>query len=255
MKKLIVAVLAASVWRRRERRTTQSGAAAADAEEAVEQRELLDAMLALAEAQILAQVADEASIDSRTIGVLGLNGVLLAGTLAARTLLGPYWWTALVVTGIATAPCLWSVFKKTSAFGPLARGFYEKFAPLGPLGARAQLLVDLDFAFDFNAKRVKWKTRRLRVSVVGLVVGLAASGLLIALDRPTTIGMCSRDQIAVLHLYRCRPRRISHSSARAGLSGAAPAPTEPAQGRWQSRARSGSGVTRVERLTHALTGS
>ena len=226
MQKFIALAAAAALWRRA-RKKKASDAAASNANETVEQGALLDAMLALAETQILAQVADEASIDGRTIGVLAFNGVLLGGTLAAKTLLGRYWWTPLGVVGIATLPCLWSVFKKTSAFGPLARGFYEKFAPLGPLGARAQLLADLNFTFDFNAKRVKWKTRRLRVSVASLVVGLAGAALLIALDRPTTIKTCSRAQILVQHPYRCLPRRTSRLSVPAGSSGAAPALYRP----------------------------
>ncbi|HTZ64961.1 MAG TPA: hypothetical protein VMB51_12730 [Solirubrobacteraceae bacterium] len=43
---------------------------------AADQRQLLDATLALSHTQILAQVADEASIDSHTIGLLAFNGAL-----------------------------------------------------------------------------------------------------------------------------------------------------------------------------------
>lgn len=119
-------------------------------------------MLALSHTQILAQVTDEASLDSRTVGLLGFNGALLGGTLAAKTLLGHYWWTPLIAVAAAAGPCLWSVFKKTSAFGPRALEFYEEFGVQGPLKARTQLLSDLDDTFDFNAGRVKWKTWRLR---------------------------------------------------------------------------------------------
>jgi hypothetical protein len=188
-------------------------------------------MLALSQTQILAQVTDEASIDSRTVGLLAFNGALLGGTLAAKALLGHFWWTPLIVVIVATGPCLWSVFKKTSAFGPPALGFYEVFGT-GPIGSRAQLLSDLDDAFDFNAGRVKWKTRRLRASLATLVVGLVVTALLIAVSRPTTIEGCVREKVHVQaqrHLFRCLPRRAFRSSARAASSGAETNPPSPSQ--------------------------
>jgi hypothetical protein len=164
---------------------------------AVEQRQALDAMLAFSQTQILAQVTDEASLDSRTIGLIAFNGALLGGTLAAKTLLGYYWWAPLVVVALATGPCLWSVFKKTSAFGPPALRFYREFGAQGPLTVRTQLLADLDDTFDFNAGRVKWKTLRLRASLATLVIGLGVAALLIAVVRPTTMKTCRPEQIRV----------------------------------------------------------
>lgn len=187
--------------------------------EARDQERLLDAMLAFSHTQILAQVTDEASLDSRTVGLLAFNGALLGGILAAKPLLGHYWWTPLAAVGLATGPCLWSVFKKTSAFGPRALGFYKQFGAQGPLKSRTQLLSDLDDTFDFNVGRVKWKTWRLRFALVTLVVGLIVAGLLIAVVKPTTIKLCAREQIRVQvrdHRYLCLPRRDSRLLVRAG---------------------------------------
>jgi hypothetical protein len=181
-----------------------------------DQRRVLDAMLALSHTQILAQVMDEASLDSRTIGLLAFNGALLGGTLAAKTFLGYYWWTPLIVVALATGPCLWSVFKKTSAFGPPALEFYKEFGAQGPLRARTQLLSDLADTFDFNAGRVKWKTWRLRAAVTSLVVGLGVAALLITVVRPTTIRACPREQIRVQvqgHQSLCLPRQGFRLSA------------------------------------------
>ncbi len=190
-------------------------------------RPTLDAMLALSQTQILAQVMDEASLDSRTVGLLAFNGALLGGTLAAKSLLGHYWWVPLVVVGLATGPCLWSVFEKTSAFGPSALVFYQEFGGTGPLKARTQLLADLDDTFKFNEGRVKWKTWRLRMSLTTLVIGLSVPAVLIALVEPTTIKACPTGQIRVpLHQRqsRCLPLRGSLSLVQAGSS--APA-TDP----------------------------
>jgi hypothetical protein len=179
-------------------------------DETVEQRDVLDAMLALSHTQILAQVMDEASLDSRTVGLLAFNGALLGGTLAAKSLLGYYWWTPFVGVGLSAIPCLWSVFKKTSAFGPQALCFYREFGAEG-LRSRTQLLSDLDDTFSFNAGRVKWKAWRLRIAISTLVVGLIGAALLIAVVRPTTIKPCARAQIRVQvpgrHRSLCLPRQ------------------------------------------------
>jgi hypothetical protein len=69
-------------------------------------RDLLDASLALAQTQLVGQLADETSLDARSMGTLGFNGALLAADIAAKSLLGTFWWTPLVVIGLATACCL-----------------------------------------------------------------------------------------------------------------------------------------------------
>jgi hypothetical protein len=204
----------------------------------IEQGQLLDAMLAFSETQILAQGAEEASIDGRTMGVLAFAGALLGGTLAAQDLLGPAWWTPLVPVGVASALCLWSVRKKEfPAIGPYALTFYETFGGTGPLPARAQLLSDLDKAFKLNTVRVRNKQRRLRWSLNTLVVGLVIAGSLIAVIRPTTITTsCMHAQIRVQqdrHRSQCRARRTSRSSARVGSSAAAiTRPNASQQPRW-----------------------
>jgi hypothetical protein len=161
-----------------ERRARNAGA---PRETVLDQDRTLDATLAVAQTQILAQVTDEASLDGRNMGLLAFNGALLGGTLAAKTLLGTYWWTPLVAVGLATAPCLWSVFVKNSAFGPPAREFYERFGGQDARLARAQLLADLDDAFAFNASRVRAKAIRLQVALSILTGGLIIAALLITL--------------------------------------------------------------------------
>ena len=86
---LVLALLLS--WRRRSRNTTDVLEPQTIGD--IEQGQLLDAMLAFSETQLLAQGAEEASIDGRTMGVLAFAGALLGGTLAAQNLLGPAWWT------------------------------------------------------------------------------------------------------------------------------------------------------------------
>ncbi len=175
---------------------------------------------------MLAQVTDEASLDGRNMGLLAFNGALLGGTLAAKGLLGHYWWTPLIAVGLSSVPCLWSAFKKTSAYGPRALKFFEEFGGQRSHAARSQLLADLGDAFEFNAARIRLKELRLQAALAILVAGLIFAALLIVVVRPTTIRPCSSGQVRVLvqshpRQFRCLSRQGSRSSALEGLSGAA----------------------------------
>jgi hypothetical protein len=192
----------------------------------LDESEILNATLVLSQTQILAQVTDEASLDGRNMGLLAFNGALLGGTLAAKDLLGHYWWTPLLAVGLSSVPCLWSAFKKTSAYGPRALKFFEEFGGQHSHAARSQLLADLGDAFEFNAARIRLKELRLQAALAILATGLSVAALLIAVVRPTTIRPCSPGQIRVLvqsHLrqFRCLSHQGSRSSALGEPSGAA----------------------------------
>ena len=70
---------------------------------------IVDAALALAETQLLAQVADDASLDGRATGLIGFNGALLAAAIAAKELLklGPLWPSPFVVLFMTTGMLLY----------------------------------------------------------------------------------------------------------------------------------------------------
>ncbi len=148
---------------------------------------VLDATLALSETQLLAQIADETSSDGRTMGLLAFNGALLAADIAARGLLGGWWWAPLPFLAIATALCLWSTFARNTDLGPRALSFYAAYSGLPAAAVRLQLLADLDSAFAENAARVRRKGTLLRWALGILTLGLVLAALLIALDRPTKV--------------------------------------------------------------------
>ena len=151
-------------------------------------QDLLDASLALARTQLVGQLTDETSLDGRTMGTLGFNGALLAADVAARGLLGAYWWAPLIAVGLATLCCLRPAlaigpnFARGTDFGPLADGFYRSFADEPSTVGREQMLDDLDKAFANNARRFAAKQRALRAALIILAVGLIAAALLIGLD-------------------------------------------------------------------------
>jgi hypothetical protein len=142
---------------------------------------LLDAALSLAGTQLVGQLADETSVDGRMMGTLGFSGALLAACLAARSLLGAFWWMPLLVSGTAALCCLGPTLGlgvslgRGTDLGPIADSFYRAFRTEPLSAARELLLSDLGKAFSNNANRLQVKERSLRVAVAILVIGLTVS--------------------------------------------------------------------------------
>jgi hypothetical protein len=149
---------------------------------------LLSDSLALARTQLASQIADENSLDGRTMGTLGFNGALLAADVAARGLLGAYWWTPLIAIGLATLCCLRPAlafglnFAHPTDFGPLANRFYRTFADGPSQVGREQMLDDLSKAVANNGRRFTAKRRALQAALIILALGLSAAALLIGLS-------------------------------------------------------------------------
>jgi hypothetical protein len=149
---------------------------------------LLDAALSLVQTQLVGQLADETSVDSRTMGALGFSGALLAADLAAKGALGEFWWMPLPVLGVAAVCCLGPTlglgvnFTRGTDLGPIADVVYRAYgAEPGP-EACEQLLFDLCGAFSNNAYRLRAKGRALRLAVVILVFGLPVSAMFVGLS-------------------------------------------------------------------------
>lgn len=170
--------------------------------EAVDGPDLLDASLSLAHTQLVGQLADETSLDARTMGTLGFTGALLAVDIAAKDLLGAAWWTPLIALGLAAICCLSPTlgigfgFARKTDLGPDPVAFYSAYGSRPSRAARQQLLSELVAAFARNAQRLHAKKRALRTSLVILVLGLTASTVIVGVNRPTTIGSAHERQQA-----------------------------------------------------------
>lgn len=149
---------------------------------------ILDAGLSLSQMQLLAQIADETSLDGRAMGVLGFNGALVAADVAAKGVLDSWWWTPLPFVLIAAVLCARSVFAKDTYLGPGALTFFASYGAQSSKLARETLLVDLDVAYKKNAECAREKTKNLRGSVLALSAGLIVAGSLIAFDQSSRIG-------------------------------------------------------------------
>jgi hypothetical protein len=210
---------------------------------------VIDAALALAATQLLAQVADDASLDGRATGLIGFNGALLAAAIAAKELLelGPLWPSPFAVVFVATGMLLYVLYggrhrrdqqddgaptstpasageeddhgrarpnRVGASLGIRAGTFYETYAEGPPLKARELLLDELEIAFEKNFERITRKRRWLQRATLFLVLGLALAALLIKIDRPTTMEKpCpEKTQTQSLHAAHCQGQRGSNKS-------------------------------------------
>jgi hypothetical protein len=187
-----------------------------------DKRALISAALSLSGTQLQLQIADEASLDGRTMGLLAFDGALGAVAVATKDVLHGDWWTILPAVVVSAALCLRSALGRTGDFGPEALRFYTKFGAGEAIKTQEALLADLDLAFKHNAKRVKLKIWLLRIALGSLAVGLVVATVLIASDWPSRMKTCSPSQLLNPRSNppRCQHRspRGSHTSGQAALS-------------------------------------
>jgi hypothetical protein len=211
---------------------------------------VVDAALALVETQLLAQAADDASVDGRATGLIGFNGALLAAGIAVKELvaLGPLWPSPFVVVVGTTFFLLWGLYggrrgedqqegegdqdergaqgarlhpapqpnRAGVSVGVRADRFYEKHAERSPLDARERLLDDLVLSFDKNFLRITRKRQWLQRATLFLIVGLAVAALMILLDRPTSMKAWEKKPTPHLKAFvSCPALLASNRSARA----------------------------------------
>lgn len=206
---------------------------------------VVDAALALAETQLLAQAADDASLDGRATGLIGFNGALLAAAIAAKELLklGRFWPVPIGVMIGSTMMLLWALYggrrrrdkrddhiqpqpnRVGVSVGVRADKFYEQYAEGSPLDARERLLDDLATAFDKNFRRITRKRRWLQAATLFLIVGLAVAVSLILADRPTKMVAWPRKSQSSRYL----PSSFAHCPGLRGLNRSGPA-ARPAPG-------------------------
>lgn len=149
----------------------------------------MDAVLSLAQTQLVGQIVDETSVDGRTMGVLGFSGALLGIAVAAKGILGTFWWVPALVLGAAALCCLGPTLglgldsRQETDLGPQAAAFYQDYRAESLFRSRELLLSDLDRAYSSNACRLRAKERALHAAVVVLAAGLPLSACLVVLSR------------------------------------------------------------------------
>ncbi len=182
-----------------------------------DKRALLWTALSLSRTQLQLQIADEASLDGRTMGLLAFDGALVAAAVAAKEVLHGDWWTILPWVGVSAALCLRSALGRSADVGIEAFKLYTDYGAGDAVETQESLLADLDKSFRRNAKRVKLKTWLLRFALGILAAGLIVATILIAGDQPTKMQTCALPSSP--HLSRKhRSQPGCHTSGQAGRS-------------------------------------
>jgi hypothetical protein len=134
-----------------------------------------EALIGLAQTQLLVQMLDSDNADGRSMGLLGLDGALTAADLAAKDILGGRWWLPLPGLALSAAILLGLRRGLHLELGPSPRGFFSLYGGQPGDGSRVLLLSDLDDALRKNVRMLARKERRLAVAIWVLVLTIAYS--------------------------------------------------------------------------------
>ena len=134
-------------------RVGASGSAANESDE----QAILDMLVPRAQARIDGQLRDGDALDTKALGVLGVDTAAVALLVAVRDSLNALWWIptgALGVTGVLLLAAIWP---RTFDLGPDPRKFYEAMGTSTRVTATRQMLSELLEAVDENGRQLPSK--------------------------------------------------------------------------------------------------
>jgi hypothetical protein len=137
-----------------------------------DEQAVLDLLLPRAQAHIELQLGDSASLDSKALGVLGIDAAAIALMVAARDEFSGWWALPAFALGVAGVLLLAAVWPQELDAGPDPRSFYEAMARTTRLEASRKMLAELLAAADANRGRVQGKRRLFKVGFAVLVAAL-----------------------------------------------------------------------------------
>jgi hypothetical protein len=137
-----------------------------------DEQAVLDLVLPRAQARIDLQLGDSTSLDSKALGVLGIDAAAIALMVAARDEFSGWWALPAFALGAAGVLLLAAVWPRELDTGPDPRSFYEAMAARTRLEATRKMLTELLAAADGNRGRVAGKRRLFKVGFAVLVAAL-----------------------------------------------------------------------------------
>jgi len=146
-----------------------------------DEQAILDMLVPRAQARIDGQLLDSDALDTKALGVLGVDAAAVALMVAVRSDLASLWWIPAAALGLAGILLLAAVWPRTFDLGPDTRQFYETMGAGTRLDASRQMLAELLAAIDANEKRLPEKKRLFKTGFRLLVVAILGS-LAVALD-------------------------------------------------------------------------
>jgi hypothetical protein len=137
-----------------------------------DEQAVLDLVLPRAQARIDSQLGDSTALDSKALGVLGIDAAAIALMVAARDEFSGWWALPAFALGAAGVLLLAAVWPRELDAGPDPRSFYEAMATGTRLEATRKMLAELLAAAEANRGRVTGKRRLFKAGFALLVVAL-----------------------------------------------------------------------------------
>ena len=140
-----------------------------------DEQAILDMLVPRAQARIDGQLRDGDALDTKTLGVLGLDTAAVALLVAVRDSLNALWWIPAGVLGVTGVLLLAAIWPRTFDLGPDPREFYEVMGTSSRVVATRQMLSELLKAVDENDRQLPGKNRLFKFGFTLLVVALMGS--------------------------------------------------------------------------------
>jgi hypothetical protein len=140
--------------------------------ESADEQAVLDLVLPRAQARIDVQLNDSTSLDSKALGVLGIDAAAIALMVAARDEFSGWWALPAFALGAAGVLLLAAVWPRELDAGPDPRSFYEAMARSTRVEASRKMLAELLAAAEANRGLVTGKRRLFKVGFAVLVAAL-----------------------------------------------------------------------------------
>jgi hypothetical protein len=137
-----------------------------------DEQAVLDLVLPRAQARIDSQLGDSTALDSKALGVLGIDAAAIALMVAARDEFSGWWALPAFALGAAGVLLLAAVWPRELDAGPDPRSFYEAMATGTRLEATRKMLAELLAAAEANRGPVTGKRRLFKAGFALLVAAL-----------------------------------------------------------------------------------
>jgi hypothetical protein len=136
-----------------------------------DQERIVWRLVAEAQAQRALIVGNSDMNDVKALGLLGLDGAVVAGLTASRAGLPALWWVAIIALAVCVPFFLFTILRSRFFLGPRLAALYAQYIDGGALQAGVRLLTELDKDMSRTREGEAAKELALTVGLYLFVLG------------------------------------------------------------------------------------